>query len=211
MANALTMVRLLVVPAFIYLLATSGGEPSVSAAILFGFASLTDWVDGQIARRTGTVTEFGRLADPLADRMLIGSALIILLVQDRLPRAGLMTVLFRDAFLLAGNYILLRSGVRISVTLLGKAATLVLMGSLFLFILGVEAAEVLFWLGVGLSVISGAHYAATGYRDLRRHRQQAAHSHAHAGVPAGNATSGSDDTAGGLRDTEPPTDGNGRE
>src|SRR5680860_1588844 len=129
-ANALTMLRLLVVPAFIYFLATSGGEPSLPAAVLFGWASVTDWVDGQIARRTGTVTEFGRLADPLADRMLIGSALLILLVQDRLPPSGLMTVLFRDAFLLAGNYILLRGGVRIQVVLLGKAATMVLMLSL---------------------------------------------------------------------------------
>ena len=74
MANALTMFRLLLVPVFIYVLAHVARWPApVAAAVIFAVASVTDWLDGQVARRTGTVTEFGKFADPLADRLLVAA------------------------------------------------------------------------------------------------------------------------------------------
>ena len=162
------MFRLLLIPAFIYYLAGDDGGGSVVAGVLFAVASVTDWLDGQIARRTDTVTDFGRFADPMADRLLIGSALIILLVKHRLPTAPLMVVLVRDTYVMAGYYVLSRRGLRVPVSMLGKAGTAVLMAALFLAVLGIGAAVPILWVGAALSLTSGAHYTLRGFRQFRR-------------------------------------------
>ena len=170
MANVLTMFRLLLVPAFIYALASAEDGTSTFAAGVFALAAITDFLDGQVARRTNTVTEFGRVADPLADRLLVASALIILLVEGRLPTVGLMAVLFRDALMMAGYYVLSRKGIRMEVIWVGKLSSTVLMLALFLFIAGLPGALPVFWLGVALSLGSGAIYAWRGVAQLRRPR-----------------------------------------
>jgi CDP-diacylglycerol--glycerol-3-phosphate 3-phosphatidyltransferase len=170
MANILTIFRLLLVPVFIYVLATSPTGSSLLAAALFALAALTDFLDGQVARRTNTVTEFGRVADPLADRLLVASALIVLLVRHKLPTIGLMTVLFRDALMMAGYYVLARQGIRMSVIWLGKLSSAVLMVALFLIIAGLAWAVWVFWAGVALSVLSGIVYSVRGVAQLRRPR-----------------------------------------
>lgn len=172
MANVLTMFRLLIVPVFIYVLAVAPDGTSTLAAALFAVAALTDLLDGQIARRTHTVTEFGRVADPLADRLLVGSALIILLVDHRLPTLGLMAVLFRDALMMAGYYVLSRQGVHMSVILWGKASSLVLMLALFLVVGGIPGGVSVFWFGVALSLLSGVVYSLRGIGHLRRPRPE---------------------------------------
>jgi len=162
------MFRLLVIPVFIYFLAGDSGEGSVVAGILFAVASVTDWLDGQIARRTDTITDFGRFADPLADRLLIGSALVVLLAKSRLPTAPLMAVLVRDAYIMAGCYVLNRRGFRVPVSVLGKISTAVLMAALFLAVIGVAVAVPLFWAGAALSLTSAALYTGKGVRQFRR-------------------------------------------
>lgn len=168
LANVLTMFRLLLIPAFIYFLAGGGRDGSVVAGVLFAVASGTDWLDGQIARRTDTITDFGRFADPLADRLLIGSALIILLATNRLPTLPLMAVLVRDAYVMAGYYVLNRRGFRVPVSMIGKIATAVLMVALFLVIIDVPAAVPLFWAGAALSLTSAVVYTGKGFRQFRR-------------------------------------------
>lgn len=168
LANVLTMFRLLLIPIFIYFLAGSENGGSTVAGVLFAVASFTDWLDGQIARRTDTITDFGRFADPLADRLLIGSALVILLVRDRLPTAPLMTVLVRDTYIMAGYYVLNRRGVRVPVVLLGKVGTAVLMLALLLAIVGAGTAVPIFWIGTILSVVSAGVYTSKGLRQFRR-------------------------------------------
>lgn len=162
------MFRLLLIPAFIYFLAGGGRDGSVVAGVLFAVASATDWLDGQIARRTDTITDFGRFADPLADRLLIGSALIILLATNRLPTLPLMAVLVRDAYVMAGYYVLNRRGFRVPVSMVGKTATAVLMVALFLAIIDVPAAVPLFWAGAALSLTSAVAYTGKGFRQFRR-------------------------------------------
>ena len=170
MANALTMGRLLLIPVFIYLLTHSASGPSVAAAIVFAVASATDWLDGQVARRTGTVTEFGKFADPLADRLLAGSALIILLMQHRLPTAAVMVVLVRDCVVMAGYYVLARRKIQPPVLAIGKLTTAVLMVAIFLVLLDNSWAEPVFWVGVVLSVVSGVVYVIRGIRQVYRPR-----------------------------------------
>jgi CDP-diacylglycerol--glycerol-3-phosphate 3-phosphatidyltransferase len=169
-ANALTMGRLLLIPVFIYALTHAADGASVAAAVIFAVASFTDWLDGQVARRTGTVTEFGKFADPLADRLLAGSALIILLMQHRLPTLGVMIVLVRDCVVMAGYYVLARRKIQLPVTVLGKVTTAVLMLAIFLVLLGVGWALPVFWVGVALSVLSGVIYSLRGIRQVYRPR-----------------------------------------
>src|SRR6266576_4967438 len=83
--NVLTIGRLILIPVFVALLLTSDGGHSWAAAIVFGIAGVTDQVDGWLARRWRVESQFGKVADPLADRLLIDAAMILLWVESRLP------------------------------------------------------------------------------------------------------------------------------
>ncbi len=83
--NILTIARLAILPLFWWVLLEAENGHSVLAFVIFGLASLTDWFDGWLARRYGSFSRFGRLADPLADRLLIDSAVILLWHHGRLP------------------------------------------------------------------------------------------------------------------------------
>jgi phosphatidylglycerophosphate synthase len=96
--------------------------------------------------------------------------LVILLVQHRLPTPALMAVLVRDAYVMAGFFVLNRRGITLPVILLGKLSTAVLLLALLLAILGVPAGVYVFWGGVALSLLSAAVYTKRGIRQFRRPR-----------------------------------------
>src|SRR5919197_633761 len=83
--NALTVVRLGLIPLFVVFVVQAGGDRSWAAGGVFGAAAITDQVDGWLARRWRVESNFGKLADPLADRLMIDAAIILLVVYDRLP------------------------------------------------------------------------------------------------------------------------------
>src|SRR4051794_7421997 len=83
--NALTIARLAMIPAFVALMVSAAGAKSWPAGILFGVAAATDQIDGFLARRWHVESEFGKVADPLADRLMIDAAVVLLVVYDRLP------------------------------------------------------------------------------------------------------------------------------
>src|SRR5918996_5820030 len=87
--NALTVARLVVIPAFVVLLLLADEGKSWPAAILFGAAGVTDQIDGWLARRWRVESAFGKIADPLADRLLIDAAVLLLWHADRLPWVAL--------------------------------------------------------------------------------------------------------------------------
>ncbi len=124
--NALTIVRFLLIPVFVVLLARAEGGRDWAAGIVFGSAGVTDQVDGWLARRWHVESEFGKYADPLADRLMIDAAVIMLFIADRLPWPALAVIVARDALLLAGTRFVLPRGYEFSVSFLGKAATWVL-------------------------------------------------------------------------------------
>src|SRR6266508_4558032 len=124
--NALTIGRLLLIPVFVVLMVRAGGGHSWPAGILFGVAGVTDQIDGFLARRWHVESRFGKIADPLADRLLIDAAVILLVAYGRLPWAGLVVIAARDLLLLVGWRVLAPRGVDIDVNALGKAATWVL-------------------------------------------------------------------------------------
>src|SRR6266550_6768214 len=118
--NALTVFRLLLIPVFVALLLASDGGHSWPAAIVFGVAGVTDQVDGFLARRWRVESSFGKIADPLADRLMIDAAVILLWHADRLPWVAL-AVPVRDLFLLVGYKPAVARGYNFEVNIVGKA------------------------------------------------------------------------------------------
>jgi CDP-diacylglycerol--glycerol-3-phosphate 3-phosphatidyltransferase len=168
--NALTVLRLALVPVFVVLLLAADGERSIAAALLFAFAGITDQVDGWLARRWRVESEFGKFADPLADRLMIDAAVVLLWLEGRLPWPALAVILARDGVLLAGTPAAVRRGYEFSVSFLGKLATWVLYAALVAVLLTTEEAAWplwLFWTGVGIAVAAAAVYVARAFVAVR--------------------------------------------
>jgi len=167
--NALTLARLLLIPIFVVLLLTSDGGHSWPAAIVFGVAGITDQVDGWLARRWRVESSFGKVADPLADRLMIDAAVILLWHADRLPWIALAIPL-RDVALVAGYKLVVDRGYEFSVNLAGKAATWLLYASLAFVMCtskGTDWPLWIFWAGVVLAAVSLAGYLRKAKREVR--------------------------------------------
>ena len=165
--NALTIARFALVPVFVVLLANGDDGSSWPAAIVFGVAAVTDQVDGWLARRLKVESQFGKYADPLADRIMIDVAVIMLFSYGRLPWPALVIILGRDVLLVAGAKLVMPRGYEFSVSFLGKLATWILylaIGLVLATSAGTEWPLVIFWVGVGLAVAAGASYAAAVWR-----------------------------------------------
>src|SRR5437764_12761616 len=159
--NLLTIGRLILIPVFVALVLVSDGGRSWAAAIVFGVAGVTDQIDGYLARRWHVESPFGKIADPLADRLMIDAAVILLVHAGRLPWLALL-IPARDLVALVGTPILMGRGYEFRVNLLGKAATWLLYSSLgFVMVTHKGAAWplVIFWIGLGLAFVSLAEYA----------------------------------------------------
>ena len=114
LANLLTMSRLVLVPVFVFALFAEGGtDPAwrITAAVIFAVASLTDRLDGDLARRRGLVTRFGTIADPIADKALMGAALVGMSVLGELPWWITMLIIGRELGVTALRFWVLRYGV----------------------------------------------------------------------------------------------------
>jgi CDP-diacylglycerol--glycerol-3-phosphate 3-phosphatidyltransferase len=169
--NALTVLRLALIPIFVVLMVRAGQNPSWPAGVVFGIAGITDQVDGFLARRWHVESRFGQLADPLADRLMIDAAVILLAVYDRLPWVGLAVIIGRDVLLLVGSRFLAPRGVEIEVNMLGKAATWVLYAAIGFRIVTHPSTQwplYLFWAGLALAVVAAVFYIRTARRELRR-------------------------------------------
>jgi CDP-diacylglycerol--glycerol-3-phosphate 3-phosphatidyltransferase len=167
--NALTVFRLALIPVFVALVLASDGGHSWPAAIVFGVAGVTDQVDGWLARRWRVESGFGKIADPLADRLMIDAAVLLLFWADRLPWVAL-AIPARDVLLIVATPVVVERGYRFEVNLLGKVATWLLYASLA-FVLatpsGTDWPLWIFWAGFALAVASLAVYGAKAVREVR--------------------------------------------
>jgi CDP-diacylglycerol--glycerol-3-phosphate 3-phosphatidyltransferase len=166
--NALTIARFAAIPVFIALLVPADGGHSWPAAIVFAAAGVTDQVDGWLARRWHVESRFGTVADPLADRLMIDTAVIGLYLHDRLPWPALALILARDLVLIGGYKLVVPRGYELSVSFVGKAATWTLYAALALMLAtrrGTDGPYVLFWLGLALALVAGAAYAVGALRN----------------------------------------------
>src|ERR671932_1200233 len=128
--NALTLARVVLIPVFVALLLSATNGRSWPAAIVFGAAGVTDQIDGWLARRWRVESDFGRVVDPLADRLMIDAAVVLLWLDDRLPWPALAVIVARDSLLVGGTRFALARGYDFSVNAIGNAATWILYASL---------------------------------------------------------------------------------
>ncbi|MCX6421066.1 MAG: CDP-diacylglycerol--glycerol-3-phosphate 3-phosphatidyltransferase [Actinobacteria bacterium] len=165
--NMLTVLRLLLVPVFAVLLLADGGVSTrVWAAIVFLVAAGTDVVDGEWARRSGRVTTFGKVADPIADKALTGVALVLLSYLGELPWWVTLVILIREFGVTALRFWVIRHGV-IPASRGGKVKTLAQNFAILLFVLPIDLA----WLRIAamavaviLTVVTGLDYVVRALR-----------------------------------------------
>ncbi|MEO1062582.1 MAG: CDP-alcohol phosphatidyltransferase family protein [Actinomycetota bacterium] len=120
--NLITLVRLLCIPIFLWLL--FGRDDRLGASLLLGTLGATDWVDGWFARRYGQVSELGKILDPVADRLLLGTAIIAILIDGSMPLWVALLILTREILVSIAGLVLAALGARrIDVTFAGKTAT----------------------------------------------------------------------------------------
>ena len=172
--NALTVLRVFMVPAFLWLLLSDAGESEPHrwwAAVVFVVASLTDWLDGDLARRRGLVTNFGKIADPIADKALMGSALIGLSLLGDLPWWVTVVILVRELGITALRFWVIRRSV-MAASKGGKLKTM--LQAIGLIILIAPLTGVIATLGlwimyaaVVITVVTGVDYVVQALR-LRR-------------------------------------------
>ena len=171
--NALTIARFAAIPVFVWLYLDAGDGPAWGAGIFFAAAALTDQLDGYLARRWHVESRFGQVADPLADRLMIGTAAILMLATGRIPLVAALVILGRDVLLVLGYRLLSPGGYDLEVTFLGKSATWVLYAALGFVLVtedGTTWPVVLLWIGIALSLGAGAQYALRAWRQVRAGR-----------------------------------------
>ncbi|MET9065309.1 CDP-diacylglycerol--glycerol-3-phosphate 3-phosphatidyltransferase [Streptosporangium sandarakinum] len=150
-ANVVTVLRLAMVPFFVVCLFLEGDGWRITALVVFLVASLTDLLDGELARRYGLVTDFGKIADPIADKALTGAALISLSVLDELPWWVTVVILGRELGVTLLRFAVIRHGV-IPASYGGKVKTVLQIAAIALYMWpGVP--DVLRWVVMGAAVV----------------------------------------------------------
>lgn len=166
--NKLTVVRVLMIPFFVwFMLPSLGGEMAASkwiALAIFCIASLTDLLDGKIARKYNLVTNFGKFMDPLADKLLVGAAMICLVEMGRLP-AWIVIVIISREFIISGfRLISSDNGIVIAASYWGKFKTVFQMAMIIVLIAAFEGSvfavveQILIWVSLILTIVSLVDY-----------------------------------------------------
>ena len=159
--NKLTVLRVIMVPFFVFFMLTDVGGPANKwiALVLFCVASLTDMLDGKIARARNLVTNFGKFMDPLADKLLVCSAMICMIETGKLPAWVVIIIIGREFIISGFRLIAAENGVVIAANYWGKFKTVSQMIMIILLIVDFGGffailTEVFIWLSVALTVIS---------------------------------------------------------
>lgn len=168
--NKLTLLRVVLIPVFVVLLLLEGGQNDtlrIAALIVFCFASFTDFLDGQIARRNNLVTNFGKFMDPLADKLLVCSALICMIELGQLPSWYVITVIAREFIISGFRLVAADNGIVIAASWWGKFKTTFQMLTVILLILNIPALHTVTLIIAGvafvLTLVSLLDYIAKNY------------------------------------------------
>src|SRR4051794_31808534 len=171
--NVLTVLRILLVPVLVAALLQEGGGGDPLAAIVFVVASFTDALDGWIARRQKSVTTFGKLMDPLADKLLVTAALVSLVQLGRVSAWVAMVIIAREFAVTGLRQLAMEHGEVIPASIWGKIKT-VFQVAMVLVLIIVDGSPLwvdsLVWVTMIITVISGADYFF-GFRSLAQARQ----------------------------------------
>ena len=161
LANKITLVRLFLIPVFVIIFMISGRDMNI-AAIVFIIASLTDALDGHIARSRNMITNFGKFTDPLVDKVLTMAAFLVLVEDNTIPAWPVIIIISRELIITGFRTLAADSGITIAASMWGKAKTTSQMISLVMLLLNVpslnKAGIFVFYIAVILTVVSGADY-----------------------------------------------------
>jgi cardiolipin synthase len=171
--NVISAFRIAMIPVFVALILDE--DTTTAGLIVFGFVVATDWVDGTIARRTGQVSDLGKVLDPVADRLAIAAGIIALAIRGVFPVWAAAAILARDVVVLvAGLVVLMRRHVTIEVRWIGKVATFSLMVAVPAISWGAldlplaAAATAVGWVSVAVGIVEYYVAAVVYARDVRR-------------------------------------------
>ncbi|WP_058485214.1 CDP-diacylglycerol--glycerol-3-phosphate 3-phosphatidyltransferase [Defluviitalea phaphyphila] len=165
LANKLTFLRIFMIPIFLIILLTNWiPDPNkrIFALVIFALASLTDMLDGYIARSRNMITTLGKFLDPLADKLLVTAALISLVELRDLSAWVVIVILSREFIITGFRLVAASEGIVISASWWGKIKTITQMFMIMLILLNISGIEILenilIWLAVIFTVISGVDY-----------------------------------------------------
>lgn len=173
--NVLTTLRILLVPVLVTALLHETKNGDVLAAFVFALASITDYADGYLARRQDSITTFGKLMDPIADKLLILAALIALVSLDRVEAWVAVVILGREFAVTATRMAVAQQGVVVSAAMWGKVKTCVQVACVF-FLIAVDGSptwlDLLVYATVAITLASGVDYFIGLRRMLREHDER---------------------------------------
>ena len=168
--NKMTLLRIILIPVFMVVLYWGFPGATWVALAIFIIASLTDMLDGKIARKYHLVTNFGKFMDPLADKLLVCSALICLIELGQIPAWVVIIIISREFIISGFRLVASDNGVVIAASYWGKFKTVFQMTAVILLILNLEplklVADIVLWIAVALTVISLADYIYKNHKVL---------------------------------------------
>ena len=174
--NVLTLVRILLIPVFVMLLIDPTPDRALAAAIVFVVAAVTDLLDGYVARKTGQITKLGRLLDPIADKLLVLSALILLVQVDRVSALVAILIIAREVAVTGLRAIAASEGLIMSAEVTGKYKMALQVIAIVLLVLEGTVVEtignlhlagiVTLYLSLILGYVSGAQYVWGFWRQV---------------------------------------------
>lgn len=164
--NSITIFRILLIPVFVFFLLSPTKLFSFLALLVFSIASITDWLDGYLARRMGIVTTLGKFLDPIADKLLVNSALIMLVGLGRVPAWMVVIIIGREIAVTGLRSIASSEGIVIAASELGKGKTIFQISALIGLLLhyqyiGIDfhaLGMVLLWIALAMTAWSGFDY-----------------------------------------------------
>ncbi|MEA5038676.1 MAG: CDP-diacylglycerol--glycerol-3-phosphate 3-phosphatidyltransferase [Clostridiaceae bacterium] len=174
--NILTMIRVLLIPVFMFCAVDGSALTDWLAVVIFCVASFTDFVDGYLARKYNQITNFGKFMDPLADKLLVMSALLIFVERGTVPAWAAVVILGREFTVTSLRMVAAAEGKVIAANYWGKAKTLTTMICLILLLIrvppvtvfsGFTLQDLLVWLMVIVTVISGYTYVKDNFSVIK--------------------------------------------
>jgi cardiolipin synthase len=166
--NTIDYLRLLGIPLFLIVALSSDDGQDALAVVLFGVIGWSDYLDGFLARLTGQYSRLGALLDPLVDRLLIVSGMVVCWHFNLLPRWAIAIVIARELFMLAASRYALSQGLEIQINWAGRLGVAPIAGAPFFAMAGVHwLALILLYVGMAFGLVSAALYVRSGLRELR--------------------------------------------
>ena len=166
--NAIGLIRLAGIPAFLIIAFSSRDGQSTLAAVLYAVIGWTDYLDGFVARLTGQYSRLGALLDPIVDRLLVISGMVVCWHFELLPRWAIAIVIARELLMLAISRYALGQGIELKINWPGRLGVAPILGAPFFAMAGIHwVALVMLYLGMALAILATVLYVRAGLAELR--------------------------------------------